>query len=201
MDIATLSGVGFILLAYICGSFASAIVVCRVMGLPDPRSGGSGNPGATNVLRIGGKLPAALTLVGDVAKGVIPVLLARVLEAPPAIIIGAGVAAFLGHLFPVFFKFQGGKGVATAFGLVAALDWVVFLGMGLTWLALAAVFRFSSLASLFASVAAPVTAFLSGAPLSYVGGLTVITALLIWRHKGNIERLMAGTESRIGQKA
>jgi len=200
MEMTWIIGPAIIVAAYVCGSFASAIIVCRSMGLPDPRSGGSGNPGATNVLRIGGKFPAAMTLAGDVAKGIVPVAAARALDCPAPIIIGAGLAAFIGHLFPIFFRFQGGKGVATAFGMVLMLDWVIFLGMGVTWLAVAAAFRYSSLASLCAGVAAPVTAVLIDAPGWYVFGLVIVAVLLLWRHKGNIERLRVGNESRIGQK-
>ena len=196
----SITGVAIIVAAYLCGSIASAIIVCRAMGLPDPRSGGSGNPGATNVLRIGGKFPAALTLAGDIAKGILPVAVARALDCPSPVIIGAGLAAFVGHLFPVFFRFQGGKGVATAFGMVLMLDGAIFLGMGLAWLAVAGVSRYSSLASLCAGIAAPVTAALLDAPASYVAGLGLMAALMFWRHKGNIARLRAGEESRIGQK-
>lgn len=187
--------------SYLCGSVASAIIVCRLMGLPDPRSGGSGNPGATNVLRLGGKGPAALTLLGDVLKGVIPVLVAAYLATPPAVWMACGLAAFIGHLFPVFFRFQGGKGFATALGVVVALHWQAFLCMGLTWLAVAGLFRYSSLASLCAAIAAPLGAWLLGGPAAFVWGLSAMAVLLFWRHKGNIERLLAGTESRIGQKA
>ena len=201
MDSSTALSIILVGVSYLCGSVASAIIVCRLMGLPDPRSGGSGNPGATNVLRLGGKGPAALTLLGDVLKGVIPVLVAAGSPVPVAVQVACGLAAFVGHLFPVFFRFQGGKGFATALGVVVALHWQSFLSMGLTWLIVAALFRFSSLASLCAAIAAPAAAWLLGAPASFVWGLGVMAVLLFWRHKGNIQRLLAGTESRIGQKA
>ncbi|MDX1604660.1 MAG: glycerol-3-phosphate 1-O-acyltransferase PlsY [Candidatus Competibacterales bacterium] len=187
--------------AYLLGSIASAIVVCRLLGLPDPRLGGSGNPGATNVLRLGGRKAAAVTLLGDVLKGVLPVALAQALAAPPAVLAATALAAFLGHLFPVFFGFRGGKGVATAFGALLALAPVAALVALLVWLAVAALARFSSLASLSACVAAPLYLWWAGAPGAYAAALTVMAVLLIWRHRGNIQRLLSGRESRIGQKA
>ena len=188
-----------ILFAYLAGSVASAILVCRAMGLPDPRTKGSGNPGATNVLRIGGKGSAALALAGDVLKGVAPVLLAKALALSPATQALAAFAAFLGHLYPLYFRFQGGKGVATAFGAVTALAWPVGLVACALWLAVAAVTRYSSLASMVAAVGAPVAAFrLAPEPVN-VAVLAAVAALLLWRHRGNVRRLVAGTESRIGQ--
>src|SRR5262245_52915312 len=142
-------------LGYLLGSISSAVVIARVMGLDDPREVGSKNPGATNVLRYGGKAAAALTLAGDVLKGVVPVLIARALTDDPTVLATTALAAFLGHLFPVFFGFHGGKGVATALGVLAALNPWVGLLLGATWLATAAVTRYSSLSSLVASVAAP----------------------------------------------
>ena len=201
MELLSPAALSLILAAYLCGSVASAIIVCRLLGLPDPRQGGSGNPGATNVLRLGGKFPAALTLAGDVLKGVLPVLVARWLECAPAVCISVGVATFLGHLFPVFFRFQGGKGMATAVGVVGALHGGIFLAMGLTWLVVAAAFRYSSLASLCAAVAAPIAAWALATPIEYALGLAAIAALLTWRHRGNVQRLMTGTESKLGQKA
>jgi len=189
-----------VVLGYLSGSLASAIVVCRLMGLPDPRSGGSRNPGATNVLRLAGRGAAALTLAGDVLKGLVPVLAAHALGASAAALAATALAAFLGHLYPVFFGFRGGKGVATAFGVSAALAWPVAVAMGLTWLAVALLGRYSSLASLCAGALAPLyAAWLTGEP-AYVAGLAVMGALLVWRHRANIARLRAGTESRIGHK-
>ena len=189
-----------ILAAYLAGSAASAILVCRAMGLPDPRAEGSGNPGATNVLRIGGKGPAALTLAGDVLKGVLPVLVAKALSLSPATQALSALAAFLGHLYPLYFRFQGGKGVATALGAITALAWPVGLAMGALWLAVAALTRYSSLASMVAALGAPVAAFrLAPEPVN-VAVLAAVAALLLWRHRGNVRRLVAGTESRIGQR-
>ena len=201
MELLSPIGIALVVAAYLCGSVASAIVVCRLVGLPDPRAGGSGNPGATNVLRLGGKGPAAMTLLGDVLKGIIPVIAARSLDASPELCIAVALAAFLGHLFPIFFRFQGGKGMATAFGVVAALNIGVLLAMGLTWLIVAAAFRYASLASLVAAISAPVAALALGLSPWTVTGLAVMAALLIWRHHDNVQRLMSGAESKLGQKA
>jgi glycerol-3-phosphate acyltransferase PlsY len=187
------------LIGYLAGSLASAVVVCRMMGLPDPRSGGSGNPGATNVLRLGGKKAALLTLVGDVLKGVLPVLLAHTLALPAWSVALTALAAFLGHLFPVFFGFRGGKGVATAGGAIVALSWQVGALLVATWLLVAAITRYSSVSSLSAAAAAPVAALLLGNPPAHVLPLVAMSVLVFWRHAENIHRLRAGTESRIGR--
>ena len=184
--------------AYLLGSVSFAIVVSRLMRLPDPRSYGSKNPGATNVLRTGRKAAAVLTLAGDALKGLVAVLVAsRYLpEAAPY----AGLAAFLGHLFPAWHRFQGGKGVATAAGVLFALDWRLGLGTVATWIIIAAFLRYSSLAALVAAAFAPFFAALLfgfGATFAVV---LAMAALLVWRHRENITRLMAGTESRIGAK-
>ena len=189
-----------ILVAYLAGSAASAVLVCRAMGLPDPRGEGSGNPGATNVLRIGGKGPAALTLAGDVLKGVLPVLLARSLALSPTVEALSALAAFLGHLYPLYFRFQGGKGMATALGAIAALAWPVAGIMCALWLAVAAATRYSSLASMTAATAAPVAALWLAPHPGNLAVLVVITAFLLWRHRANVQRLIDGTESRIGRR-
>jgi len=144
-----------ILAAYLVGSLSAAIITCRLMGLPDPRTQGSNNPGATNVLRVGGKKAAAFTLLGDAIKGVIPVLIAQWMEAPSHILALVALAAFLGHLYPVFFGFRGGKGVATAFGVLIALSWPVGLAVLGTWLLLTKLFKISSLSALIAAVLLP----------------------------------------------
>ena len=190
-----------VLVAYLVGSIASAILVCRAMGLPDPRSAGSGNPGATNLLRIAGKGPAALTLAGDVLKGVVPVLLAGSLSRSATVEALAALAAFLGHLYPLYFRFRGGKGMATALGAIAALAWPVAGVMCALWLAVAAATRYSSLASMTAALGAPVAALWLAPHPATPAVLAVIAALLMWRHRGNIRRLVRGTESRIGQRA
>ena len=185
-------------LGYLCGSVASAIVVCRILGLGDPRTQGSGNPGATNVLRLHGKRAAALTLAGDVLKGALPVLLARGLHAPDAIIAATGMAVFAGHLFPVFFRFQGGKGVATYIGVLFATCWLLGLSYIGTWLLVALLFRYSSLAALTAAVMTPLyTALVLPIP-AYVLAYSIMTLTLIWRHRANIRRLVNGSEPRIG---
>src|SRR5512146_1144195 len=183
-----------ILASYLLGSVSFAIVVSRLMRLPDPRSYGSKNPGATNVLRTGKKTAAALTLAGDALKGLVAVLLAILYlpEAAPYV----GLAVFLGHLFPVWHRFQGGKGVATAAGVLFGLDWRLGLGTVATWAIIAAFLRYSSLAALVAAVFA---ALLLGIDATFAAVLAM-AALLVWRHRENIARLIAGTESRIGAK-
>ena len=190
-------GIVLVVLGYLSGSLASAVIVCRIMKLPDPRREGSGNPGATNVLRLGGKQAAALTLAGDALKGAIPVLLAHLLTDSPTVLAGTAVAAFVGHLYPVFFQFKGGKGVATAFGAVAALLYPVALFMAAVWLLVAMASRFASLASMSAAVAAPLFALVFFREPAYILALVVIAALLVYRHKDNIERLRQGSESEI----
>ena len=187
-----------VLAAYCIGSVSFAIVVSRLMRLPDPRSYGSKNPGATNVLRTGKKAAAALTLAGDALKGLAAVLLA--LHYLPEAAAYAGLAAFLGHLFPVWHRFQGGKGVATAAGVLFGLDWRLGLGTVATWLIIAAFLRYSSLAALVAAAFAPFfTALLFGFGPTFACVLAM-AVLLVWRHRENIARLIAGTESRIGAK-
>lgn len=187
-------------LAYCLGSLSSAVIVSRILGLPDPREEGSKNPGATNVLRLGGKKAAAITLLGDAFKGLIPVLLAKSLGMEFLVLGSVGLAAFFGHLFPVFFGFKGGKGVATALGVLGGFSWLVGLAVLATWIGVAYLWRFSSLAALVAAALAPVYVWLwvgSGA----LAGITVgMSLLLFWRHRPNIERLLKGEESRIGQK-
>ncbi len=190
----------FPLLAYLIGSISSAVVMARIMGLPDPRTTGSKNPGATNMLRIGGKKAAALTLLGDVLKGVIPVLLAKMLGGGPVLVALAAMGAFLGHLFPLYTGFKGGKGVATGFGTYIALSPLVALIMVGVWVIVAKTSRYSSLGGLSAAAAAPilVAIFLKSPPL--VVYALASSALLFWRHKENIRRLLNGSESRIGDK-
>ena len=190
----------FVPLGYLLGSLSAAIIVCRLMGLPDPRSDGSGNPGATNVLRLGGKTAAALTLLGDVLKGVIPVALAQAAGAPEALVAATALAAFLGHLFPIFFGFRGGKGVATGFGAIIALMPLLAAAVLATWLLVAAVSRISSLGAISAAVLTPLFAWLLDATPTTVALLAVLSLFLLWRHQGNIRNLAAGTEPRIGQK-
>jgi glycerol-3-phosphate acyltransferase PlsY len=188
----------FVVLGYLAGSIATAILVCRIMGLPDPRSEGSRNPGATNVLRFGGKKAAAITLAGDFLKGLLPVLLARGAGLEEIGLALTALAAFLGHLYPVFFGFQGGKGVATAFGAILGLSWPVALAALATWLLMAFLVRISSLSALTAAVFAPLYGWWFDLPLARNMVMLVMAALLIWRHRSNIQNLLAGVEDKIG---
>ena len=189
----------FVAGGYLLGSIATAVLVSRALGTADPRSGGSGNPGATNVLRLAGRRAAVLTLAGDVVKGVVPVLAARAADLPPGEFALVGLAAFLGHLYPAFFGFRGGKGVATALGALLGMEPLLGAGVLATWIVVAGVSRYSSLAALVASVLAPAYAWvLSGHP-GVVGAVSLMAALLVWRHRANIRRLLAGEEGRIGR--
>ena len=181
-----------ILGAYLIGSVSFAVVVSKAMRLPDPHSYGSGNPGATNVLRTGNKLAAILTLLGDAAKGYVAVVIARVLigvEIDSWVLPAVAAAAFIGHLFPVFHGFKGGKGVATALGILLAIDWVLGLTTLSTWLIVAVFLRYSSLAALVSAVFAPIYfMFLFGVQPMAIA-IALMSALLIWRHKANIQKL------------
>ncbi len=188
--------VTLVLTAYLLGSISAAIIVCKLMGLPDPRSQGSNNPGATNVLRIGGKKAAAITLFGDLLKGLIPVLIAQYLSDSPGIVASVALAAFLGHLYPVFFGFKGGKGVATAFGVLLGLSWQLGLSLLITWLIIAKIFRVSSLAALISTALTPFYIWFFDLPLAYLAMSIPLSALVIWRHRSNIQRLLRGEEGR-----
>lgn len=199
-DPLALTAVGAVL-AYLIGSLSFAVIVSRLFGLADPRTYGSGNPGATNVLRSGHKGAAILTLLFDAVKGYVPVVVAwhLGLDAPTVTVVG--LAAFLGHLWPVFFKFQGGKGVATAAGVLLGFSGALGGGVLLVWLVVAALFRYSSLAALVAALSAPLLQYLGWGPGPMTVGVAVMSALLIWRHEANIRKLLAGQESKLGQKA
>ncbi|KND60028.1 Acyl-phosphate:glycerol-3-phosphate O-acyltransferase PlsY [Candidatus Burkholderia verschuerenii] len=194
--------------SYLIGSISFAVVVSHAMGLADPRSYGSGNPGATNVLRTGNKKAAILTLIGDAVKGWLPVwavttygahfgLDATALNTAIAM---SAIAVFLGHLYPVFFRFQGGKGVATAAGVLLAIHPVLGIATLLTWLIIAFFFRYSSLAALVAAVFAPFFQVFLFGPSRISIAVLAMSLLLIWRHRANISKLLAGKESRIGDK-
>ncbi len=189
-----------ILIAYLFGSLNSAIILCKAMRLPDPREQGSGNPGATNVLRFGGKKLAATVLFFDVLKGVIPVLMALFMGVEQAVVAFVAFAAFIGHLYPLFFAFKGGKGVATAFGVFVSMNWMVGLSILATWLAMAFIFRLSSLAALTASLLAPLYAWLFINDATTTAVTIIMSALLLWRHRNNIRNLIAGKEPKIGSK-
>lgn len=184
----------FIPAAYLIGSISSAIIICRMMGLPDPREQGSGNPGATNVMRIGGKKAAAITLLGDSLKGLIPVYAANVLELPLELVAATGLAAFIGHLYPVFFGFKGGKGVATSVGVLLGFFWVLGLAFMATWYLVYKLGKISSLSALVASTLSPVFAWFIVGNEAIVAASVIMTIFLLWRHKANIQRLLAGQE-------
>lgn len=185
---------------YLAGSIPFAIIVSRLMSLPDPRTYGSKNIGATNVLRSGNRIAALLTLIGDLAKGWIAVMAARYFQLSHELVALVGVAAFLGHVFPVWLKFNGGKGVATAGAVLIAYDWRLGLAVLVVWLTMAVVSRYSSLASISAALFAPAAAwFLLGAG-PYLAAAVVMSVVLIARHHQNIRKLMRGEESRIGEK-
>ena len=191
--------------AYLIGSLSFAVIVSRVMGLADPRSYGSGNPGATNVLRSGNKAAAILTLLFDALKGFLPVLLVQLYGARFGLGEGTvalvGLAAFVGHLWPVFFHFKGGKGVATAAGVLLAFNPLLGALTLLTWIIIAVFFRYSSLAAIVCAAFAPLYQLLIWGPGWIAMAIVVMSLLLVWRHAANIQKLLAGTESKLGQKA
>jgi len=190
----------WVVTGYLFGSFSSAVVVCKLLGLADPRGVGSGNPGATNVLRMGGKKAAFITLLLDIGKGLLPVLAARWLLPEPWQWSVVALSAYLGHLFPLFFRFQGGKGVATGFGVLLGLAWQAGLLMLALWLVVALVFRYSSVAALSAALSAPwLMAWFSG-QWALIITAALITALIWWRHRTNLRNLWLGTEHKIGAK-
>ncbi len=194
-------GIIMILVGYLMGSVNSAMIVCKLMGLPSPRSIGSGNPGATNVLRLGSKKAAAITLVGDALKGWMPVFIGHLLGLPIAIMAWIALAAVLGHVFPIFFGFKGGKGVATGLGVLLGIQ--PFLGLAVlgTCLVVEFLFRYSSLAALISVILSPIYGyFLLEKNIMVMGVLALISLVILIRHIGNIQRLFSGQESKIGQK-
>jgi glycerol-3-phosphate acyltransferase PlsY len=187
-----------LVIAYLAGSLSTAIIICRFMGLPDPRTQGSKNPGATNMLRLGGKKAAAITLAGDALKGLLPVLLGRLFEQDISQLCLIAIFAFLGHLYPIFFGFKGGKGVATAFGVLTGVSWLVGLLLLATWVLMAIVTRISSISALTAALAAPTFFwFVEQNSVTVILSL-VISTLLLWKHRSNIKDLLAGKEEKIG---
>lgn len=211
MTVATLSliALALVLLSYLLGSISFAVVVSKVMGLQDPRTFGSKNPGATNVLRTGNKTAAALTLFGDAAKGWVAVFaamyVAQQLALPQGTVAACAVAVFLGHVYPIFLRFKGGKGVATALGVLLGLNPWLALATAATWLIVAYVARYSSLASIISAIFAPLFYLLGGNVAwrlepSIALAIVIISVVLLFRHQANISRLMTGKESRIGKK-
>jgi len=191
----------FVPAAYLIGSISSAIIICHLMGLPDPREQGSGNPGATNVMRIGGKKAAAITLLGDTLKGLIPVYAANVLGMPVELVAATGLAAFMGHLYPVFFSFKGGKGVATSVGVLLGFSWVLGFAFMATWYLVYKLGKISSFSALVASTLSPVFAWFIVGDKAIVTASVTMMVFLLWRHQGNIQRLLAGEESSKAKKS
>ncbi|HEW98185.1 MAG: acyl-phosphate glycerol 3-phosphate acyltransferase [Candidatus Parabeggiatoa sp. nov. 3] len=187
-----------IISAYLLGSVSGALLVCKIMGLSDPRTQGSGNPGATNVLRHGGKKAAIITLCLDVLKGVIAVGVAKWLTTEAGILAAVTLAVFLGHLYPIFFQFRGGKGVATAFGALLVLARPVGLAALATWLMIALLFRYSSLSAIVTAILIPAYLFWLTGVQEYILMSFIMSALLIWRHRSNIRQLWTGQEDKIG---
>lgn len=194
-----------VVFGYLAGSLSFAVIVSRVMGLPDPHSYGSGNPGATNVMRTGNRTAAILTLLGDALKGLVVVLLGRAVAGRFGFdgtdVAAAGLAAFLGHLYPIFFRFKGGKGVATAAGVLFGLSGGLGVLVLACWAGAFALSRISSVGALSAAIAAPVLAWFLLGTGGQTGCVAVMAALLVWRHRSNIRKLMAGTEGRVGERA
>lgn len=186
-----------LVLAYLLGSISTAIITCKIMGLPDPRTAGSNNPGATNVLRVGGKKAAALTLAGDMLKGLIPVLIGQALGLSYGWLLLIGFAAFMGHLLPIYYNFKGGKGVATALGVYFGIHFWAGVCVALIWLFIAKILKISSLAALIATLLAPLIFYLFTHSGILALGLILMTALIWWRHESNIKNLLTGKEETI----
>jgi len=195
----TLIPIVWIVAAYLIGSIAFGILISKLFGLPDPRTVGSGNIGATNVARSGKKLPAILTLLGDAFKGWLPVWLALQSGMLMWVVAGVGLAVFFGHLFPIFHRFKGGKGVATALGVMLAISLMLGLAALITWAIVFAISRYSSLAAIVAAVLSPLYAWVLLPYKDYVIMMFVIAVMLVWRHRINIQKLLAGTESGFGK--
>lgn len=205
-DASLLMVVMFALVSYLIGSVPFAVIVSRALGLADPRTYGSGNPGATNVLRTGNKLAAVLTLLGDAAKGWLAVWLALMLSGQSLVVAASALAVFLGHLYPIFLGFKGGKGVATALGVLLAIAPVLGLATLLSWLIIAYFFRMSSLAAIASALFAPFYYLILSGVLwvwsgQIFGAIAIIGLLLIWRHKANVTRILNGTEPRLGKRS
>ena len=189
-----------IILAYLIGSISSSILIARIFNLPDPRSLGSGNPGATNMLRTGSKKAAALTLIGDLLKGLIPLLIARYFGIDLFVLCLMGMAATIGHMFPLYYQFHGGKGVATTLGVLLGINWMLALVWVATWVSTAKLTGYSSLAALVATALLPIVAYLLNLPAIVIYLTCSIAILVIWRHKSNIKNLISGKESKISAK-
>ncbi len=194
------SALVFSALAYLIGSFSTAIITCKIMGIEDPRSTGSNNPGATNVLRHGGKKAAIITLIGDMLKGLIPVLIATQLQMENTVIALTALFALLGHVFPVYYGFKGGKGVATFYGTILAINWQVGLIVLLIWLLIAAILKISSLSALVSIFSTPLVLWYFSHSVELTMACAIMSMIVFWRHKQNIRSLLQGSEAKIGNK-
>lgn len=194
------SALVFSVLAYLIGSFSTAIITCKIMGIEDPRSTGSNNPGATNVLRHGGKKAAIITLIGDMLKGLIPVLIATQLQMENTVIALTALFALLGHVFPVYYGFKGGKGVATFYGTILAINWQVGLIVLLIWLLIAALLKISSLSALVSILSTPLVLWYFSHSVELTMACAIMSMIVFWRHKQNIRSLLQGSETKIGNK-
>ena len=196
-----LSSLLFIGIAYLIGSFSTAIATCKIMGIEDPRNTGSNNPGATNVLRHGGKKAAIITLIGDALKGLIPVLVAIQLQATPLTVALVGLFALLGHTFPIYYRFKGGKGVATYYGVILGISWQVGLTALVIWLVIAKLLKISSLSALISVFMTPIMLWFFTQSIELSSVMTIMSALVFWRHKKNIQSLLQGSEAKIGKSS
>jgi glycerol-3-phosphate acyltransferase PlsY len=190
----------FALAGYLIGSISAAIITCKLMGLKDPRSVGSNNPGATNVLRHGGKKAAIITLIGDMLKGLAPVIAVSIIEPAATAIAITGLGAFLGHIYPVFYGFKGGKGVATYYGVLLGFSWIAGIAALLIWLLTALITKISSLSALVSALCAPFVLWQLSGSAELAATLGLMTLLLYWRHRSNVRNIIAGKEHRIGVK-
>ena len=187
-----------IIFMYLVGSVSSSIIIARLLHLPDPRILGSGNPGATNMLRTGSKKAAAFTLVGDLVKSLIPLLIARYFEFELYALCLMGLAAIIGHMLPIYYQFRGGKGVATTLGVLLAVKWTLALSWGVIWLCIAIVSRYSSLAAIVATISLPFVAYFQNLHAYILYTTIIIVVLVLWRHQSNIKNLLSGKENKIG---
>jgi glycerol-3-phosphate acyltransferase PlsY len=185
--------------AYLLGSINSAIIVCKAFSLPDPRDLGSGNPGATNVLRTGSKLAAIITLAGDLLKGLLPVLAVDLFTASAPLVAATGIAALLGHMYPLYYGFKGGKGVAKTLGVLLGFDWLLGIFWIAFWLFTAIIFRYSSLAALVATILILISSWFWNEDIWLFISMVIITLFVYWRHRSNIKKLLEGTEAKLGQ--
>lgn len=186
----------YAIIAYLIGSISTAIITCKLMGLEDPRDVGSKNPGATNVLRTGGKKAAIITLTGDMLKGLIPVLAVQQLQADTTAAVITGISAFLGHLYPLYFHFKGGKGVATFYGVLLGLNWMVGLTALAVWILVILLFRISALSALVSAFSSPFITWYFEGPTTLISAVTIMAVLLIWRHRSNIKKIIEDRNSQ-----